>query len=284
MPRLGATEYQEKVESLKASGLPVLTVPTYAELVSGSAKMGQVRDLSISDILGRTEVPANPDLLGQCVTGKNVLVTGGGGSIGSELSRQIVLQNPNKLIILDQSEFNLYQITEEITSLLASKDDAAVTFLPVLGSVTDVEQVSSLLDKENVNTVYHAAAYKHVPVIEAQPDQGLDTNVFGTLNVVNAAIAKGVDNFVLISTDKAVRPTNSMGASNQNIDGAFWQRAGLIGLRCTQVQTANRAGRAYNPHRSQHYPILYDHPRSRTVGFTGKCHSRGWRCVCSGYG
>lgn len=215
MPKLGAADYQEKVQSLDISGLPVLTVPTYTELVSGSAKLGQLRDLSISDILGRTEVPANPDLLGRCVTGKNVLVTGGGGSIGSELSRQILLQNPNKLIILDQSEFNLYQITEDITGLLSSIKDNATTFLPVLGSVTNVDQVSSLLEKEQVDTVYHAAAYKHVPVIEAQPDQGLDTNVFGTLNVVSAAIDKGVDNFVLISTDKAVRPTNSMGATKR---------------------------------------------------------------------
>jgi len=215
MPKLGASEYQEKVEALGISGLPVLTVPTYSELVSGSAEMGQVRDLSISDILGRTEVPANPDLLGRCVTGKNVLVTGGGGSIGSELSRQIVLQNPNKLIILELSEFNLYQITEEITCLLSDMKDTATTFLPVLGSVTNVDQVSELLENEQVNTVYHAAAYKHVPVIEAQPDQGLDTNVFGTLNVVSAAIEKGVESFVLISTDKAVRPTSSMGASKR---------------------------------------------------------------------
>ena len=215
MPKLGATDYQEKVEALDISGLPVLTVPTYSELVSGSAKMSQVRDLSISDILGRTEVPANPELLGRCVTGKSVLVTGGGGSIGSELTRQIVLQNPSKLIVLDQSEFNLYQITEEITAMLCGIKGSATTFLPVLGSVTNVKQVSTLLEKEQVNTVYHAAAYKHVPVIEAQPAQGLDTNVFGTLNMVKAAIDKGVESFVLISTDKAVRPTNSMGASKR---------------------------------------------------------------------
>jgi len=215
MPRIGASGYQEKVSALKSTGLPVLTVPTYSELVSGSATMGQIRDLSISDILGRTEVPANPDLLGRCVTGKNVLVTGGGGSIGSELSRQILQQSPTKLVVLDQSEFNLYRITEEITSLLADMPESSVKFLPVLGSVTDLEQVSTLLDKEQISTVYHAAAYKHVPVIEAQPDQGLATNVFGTLNMLNAAIAEGVKNFVLISTDKAVRPTNSMGASKR---------------------------------------------------------------------
>jgi len=227
MPRLGASDYQEKVDALNFSGLPVLTVPTYSELVSGSAKMGQIRDLSISDILGRTEVPANPDLLGRCVTGKNVLVTGGGGSIGSELSRQIVLQNPNKLIVLDQSEFNLYQITEEIRDLISSLEGTKTTFLPVLGSVTNIDQVSSLLEKEQVNTVYHAAAYKHVPVIEAQPDQGLDTNVFGTLNVVNAAIDKGVENFVLISTDKAVRPTNSMGASKRIAELILQAKSGV---------------------------------------------------------
>lgn len=217
MPTIGPDELQEKINSLKSSGIPVLTVPTHAELLSGDAKLGQVRDISISDILGRREVPPNPLLLGRCITGKTVLVTGGGGSIGSELSRQIIQQKPKKLIVFDQSEFNLYQITEEMARILKDMGNQknVPVYLPILGTVNDADQIQNLISTERVDTVYHAAAYKHVPVVEAQPEQGLRTNVFGTLNVLDASIAARVKNFVLISTDKAVRPTNAMGATKR---------------------------------------------------------------------
>ena len=215
MPKLGPKEYQEKLPKFKAIGVPVLTVPSHADIMSGRATVGQVRDISIADILGRSEVPANPALLAKCVSGKCVLVTGGGGSIGSELSRQILSQNPEKLIVFDQSEFNLYKITEELNAALLKMKGTTPIFKPMLGSVCDQAAIQRLMVAEGVNTVYHAAAYKHVPVIESQPDQGLQTNVFGTLKVLDAASASGVENFVLISTDKAVRPTNAMGATKR---------------------------------------------------------------------
>ena len=215
MPSISPGDYQEKIDLLESTGLPVLTVPTYVELMSGAAELGQVRDISISDILGRSEVPPDIELLSGCVAGKNVLVTGGGGSIGSELCRQIIEHAPAKLVVFDQSEFNLYQITEEIGQRLNTAEGKVPEFLPVLGTVTDFDQISQLMTTESINTVYHAAAYKHVPVIEAQPEQGLQTNVFGTLKVLDASILSGVDNFVFISTDKAVRPTNSMGATKR---------------------------------------------------------------------
>ena len=215
MPTMNATEYQNKIEKFKTSGVPVLTIPTYAELALGSASFGEVRDISIGDILGRSEVPANPQLIGECVTDKVVLVSGGGGSIGSELCRQIVLLQPRKLIVLDHSESNLYQITEELKVLLQEHTMPFDLFLPCLNSIKDFQTVLAIFKKEKVQTVYHAAAYKHVPIIESQPEQGLSTNIFGTLKLVDAAIQTGVENFVLISTDKAVRPTNCMGASKR---------------------------------------------------------------------
>ncbi len=214
MPSLSAADYEAKVSSMRGMGYAVQTIPTYAELVSGSAKMENIRDISINDILGRSEVPPDPSLLGQTVTGKVVLVTGAGGSIGSELCRQIVKQRPKKLVALDHSEENLYKITEEIYAHFSS-ELLTLNYLPVLCSVTDFSAMNELLASHEIGTVFHAAAYKHVPIVEAQPEQGVRVNVFGTLSVLDAVIANNVDNFVLISTDKAVRPTNAMGASKR---------------------------------------------------------------------
>lgn len=214
MPSISTGEYSEKVELLKQAGLTVQTIPTYAELVAGSAKMEQVRDISISDILGRSEVPPNVELLGQCVRGQVVLVTGAGGSIGSELCRQIIAQSPAKIIALDHSEENLYKLTEEFTERVEAGMQSTI-YEPVLCSVNDSSAIDTLLFKHPIATIFHAAAYKHVPIIEAQPEQGTSVNVFGTLGVLDAAIKHQVANFVFISTDKAVRPTNSMGATKR---------------------------------------------------------------------
>ena len=214
MPSLSAADYESKVAEVTSVGYPVQTIPTYAELVSGAVKLDNIRDISINDILGRSEVPPDPDLLGKTVTGKVVLVTGAGGSIGSELCRQIVSQQPKKLVALDHSEENLYKITEEIKNYYSSEFTFDL-FLPILCSVNDTEAVSELLANQSVSAVFHAAAYKHVPIVEAQPEQGVRVNVFGTLSVLDAAIENQVENFVLISTDKAVRPTNAMGATKR---------------------------------------------------------------------
>jgi len=218
MPTIGATEYQQKLSLFEHTDISVLTVPTITEIISGEATVGEVRDVSINDLLGRSEVPPDLTLIGRCVRNKVVMVTGGGGSIGSEICRQILLLEPEKLIILDNSEPNLYHITEEMRLACSKHGFTSTVFIPILGSVTDQSRVETILDEHQVHTIYHAAAYKHVPIVEAQPEEGVRVNVFGTLSVLEQAIERGVSNFVLISTDKAVRPTNSMGGSKRTAE------------------------------------------------------------------
>jgi len=215
MPRIGYAEYQRKLEQLDRFDLPVQTIPSINELVTGRAAINEVRDISVEDILGRAEVPPDLELLGRCVHGKTVLVTGGGGSIGSELCRQILSLEPTRLIVLDNTEAHLYRITEELRSLCAELGLDEAAFLPVLCSVTDRDSVQRLFEEHAIDTVYHAAAYKHVPIVEMYPAQGTEVNLFGTLNVLDCAVRAGASRFVLVSTDKAVRPTNSMGATKR---------------------------------------------------------------------
>ena len=216
IPSLNSLAYQRKLQDIGKLDLPVLTMPSVPELISGTAKIDDVRDVSISDILGRGEVAPDKQLMSRRVAGKTVLVTGGGGSIGSELCRQVMNLAPKQLIILDNSEANLYHITEELNQLKQQYIDPALSaFKPVLGSVLDENRLNQLFKNHAVDTVFHAAAYKHVPIVEAQPDQGVEVNVFGTQTVLDCAIEHGASDFVLISTDKAVRPTNAMGASKR---------------------------------------------------------------------
>ena len=216
MPSINSSEYHRKIQQLEKTGLPVLTMPSIDEIITGSARLDEIRDVSVNDILGRTEVTPDYALMGRRVTGRAVLVTGGGGSIGSELCRQVMKLAPRVLVVLDNCEANLYHITEELSAISqGTLGDKTPAFVTLLGSVTDKTRVKRIMSEHMINTVFHAAAYKHVPIVEAQPDQGVDVNVFGTLNVLDTAIAQGVSDFVLISTDKAVRPTNSMGASKR---------------------------------------------------------------------
>lgn len=212
IPSLTSARYHNLVQSLTDKGLSVLTMPGLNEIMTGEASVDEIRDISISDILGRSEVAPNIELMGRRVVGKTVLVTGGGGSIGSEICRQVMKLRPERLIVLDNCEANLYHITEELGRNAVV---ACGSFKPVLGSVLDKSKLEKLIGDNQVNTVFHAAAYKHVPIVESQPDQGVEVNVFGTLTVLEASIAHHVSDFVLISTDKAVRPTNAMGASKR---------------------------------------------------------------------
>ena len=194
--------------------VPVKTIPSMTDLVNGLAKVDEIREVEIEDLLGRDAVQPVTHLLKQCIEGKSVMVTGAGGSIGSELCRQILLQRPTNLVLFERSEFALYQIEQELNAAnVISRGN--VKIVPILGSVTHQHRVERVLRAFGVQTVYHAAAYKHVPLVEHNLIEGVLNNVFGTWRTADAAKSTGVETFVLISTDKAVRPTNVMGASKR---------------------------------------------------------------------
>jgi len=201
---------QQIFTQLQELGVEVKTVPTLAEIVSGKVSIAKVRKIDIVDILGREEVLPDTNLLRVNTTGKSVLVTGAGGSIGAELCRQIAQQQPYHLVLFELNEFALYSIELELRETYPNLSCTAC-----LGSVTDHEIIRQTLNKYRIETIYHAAAYKHVPLIEANPVQGVINNIYGTLVAVRAANECKVDTFVLISTDKAVRPTNIMGATKR---------------------------------------------------------------------
>jgi len=235
IPSVSNVQYQKKIARVEQLGLPIQTIPTVSEVVAGHARPNQIRDVSIADILGRTEVTPDMHLMGRCVTDKVVLVTGGGGSIGSELCRQIFNLNVRRLVVCDHSEANLYQITEELHALGEKLGHESDCFVPVLCSVNDKVGIDRVIREQEVNTVYHAAAYKHVPIVEAQPEQGVFVNVFGTKTVLESAIENKVENFVLISTDKAVRPTNSMGASKRTAELILQAKASTNSQTCISM-------------------------------------------------
>ena len=202
------------VEKATAYSVRVLTVPTLAELDDGTASVGQLRPVKVDDLLGRTPVAANEELMHRHITGKSVLVTGAGGSIGSELCRKIVQAGPTRLVLLEQCEHNLYTIEKEIRHVI-SKRGGEMLLETSLGSVNDRVLLDRLLVAQRIETVYHAAAYKHVPMVEKHETAGVETNVFGTLTMAQAALRAGVKAFIFVSTDKAVRPTSVMGASKR---------------------------------------------------------------------
>ena len=190
--------------------MPFQTLPSVKELLSGAVTKANLREVSIMDILGRAPVPLDWQRIQVSLQDKIILVTGGGGSIGSELCKQLAKAQPRKLIILDQCEFNLYKIDADLTKLYPH-----INHLAVLGSVTDAMAVQQLIQAEKPQMIFHAAAYKHVPLLEGQVREAVHNNLMGTKIVAEAAIAAGVGRFVLISTDKAVNPTNVMGATKR---------------------------------------------------------------------
>ena len=214
LPRINRRRRGEILQSLCGQNVIVRTLPSYSDLAEGRVTVNDIRELSISDILGRDTVAPDPALMRRDIANKIVMVTGAGGSIGSELCRQIFAQNPKKLVLFDHSEYALYAILHALQSRL-TPENAAVELTAVLGSVTDKTRVEQLFTRLAPDTVFHAAAYKHVPLVEDNLFEGIKNNLFGTLVLSEAAIAVGVKKFVLISTDKAVRPTNIMGASKR---------------------------------------------------------------------
>jgi FlaA1/EpsC-like NDP-sugar epimerase len=203
------------LELVRPTVASIRTLPGLADLAHGRVTVNDLRELDIEDLLGRDAVAPNQLLLAKNIAEKTVLVTGAGGSIGSELCRQILQLRPKTLLLLEQSEFNLYTIHLELEQLSANVDLAGVQLLPLLGSVQDEARIDSILSAWKPDTIYHAAAYKHVPLVEHNPAEGVRNNVFGTLNMAQLAKKHAVRDFVLISTDKAVRPTNIMGATKR---------------------------------------------------------------------
>ena len=214
LPRISRRRRGEILQSLRGHNVIVRTLPSYSDLAEGRVTVNDIRELSISDILGRDTVAPDPALITRDIAHKTVLVTGAGGSIGSELCRQIFAQNPRKLVLFDHSEYALYSILQELQSK-TTHENAAVELIAILGSVTDKPRVDQLFFASAPDTVFHAAAYKHVPLVENNMFEGIKNNLFGTLVLSQAAIDASVKKFVLISTDKAVRPTNIMGASKR---------------------------------------------------------------------
>jgi FlaA1/EpsC-like NDP-sugar epimerase len=214
MPQLSRKEQRAILDRLALLSLRIKVTPPISTLVKGKARVEDVRQIEIEDLLSRDIVAPNPELLSVCITGKSVMVTGAGGSIGSELCRQIIALEPAKLILLDSSEFALYTIEQELREIRANEEHG-VELVAFVGSVLETEKCTRILSSFSVDTVYHAAAYKHVPLVEHNPIEGIRNNAYGTLSMAKAAIAAKVKCFVLVSTDKAVRPTNVMGATKR---------------------------------------------------------------------
>lgn len=212
MPSLSRKRRNELLEQISSAHVAVRTLPSVTDLAQGKVSVSDLRELDIDDLLGRDPVAPNHILLAKNIVDKVVMVTGGGGSIGSELCRQILAVAPAKLLLIEQSEFALYAIHQELEQKLAGRGTVLV---PLLASVQDDQRMREIMATWHPDTVYHAAAYKHVPLVEHNPAEGIKNNVLGTLRTAQAAAESGVSDFVLISTDKAVRPTNIMGASKR---------------------------------------------------------------------
>lgn len=214
IPSASRARRREILEQLESLPLHVRTIPGFMDLASGRVRVDDIQEVDIADLLGRDSVPPRQDLFERCIRGRVVMVTGAGGSIGSELCRQILACNPSTLILFEHSEYNLYTIQSELEQRLV-RESLSVRLVPILGSIRNAERLFEVMRTWQVNTLYHAAAYKHVPIVEHNVAEGVLNNVIGTLYATQAAIRSGVEHFVLISTDKAVRPTNVMGSTKR---------------------------------------------------------------------
>ncbi|MCW8885953.1 MAG: polysaccharide biosynthesis protein [Motiliproteus sp.] len=214
LPSAGREARLHIIDGLEKVEVAVRSVPSLDDLALGRAGLSELHDIDMSDLLGRKEVAPDPSLLERCIFGRNVMVSGAGGTIGSELCRQILNQKPERLILFEHSEFQLFSVEKEIRRRV-EEFNIDVEIVGILGTVLDRGLVGKLIENYSINTIYHAAAYKHVPIVEHNVLAGVRNNVVGTYNLAIEAARKGVENFVLVSTDKAVRPTNTMGASKR---------------------------------------------------------------------
>ncbi|WP_290794208.1 nucleoside-diphosphate sugar epimerase/dehydratase [Halomonas sp.] len=214
IPSATRSRRREILQRLSTLSIPVQTIPGSADVIAGHASINDVRDVAVEDLLGRDPVPQFPDLMDANIRGKSVMVTGAGGSIGSELCRQIIDHQPARLLLVDNCEFALFSIEQELQAH-PGVGKSGVEVKPLLASIQRRDALASIFDGFEVHTLYHAAAYKHVPMVEYNLVEGIRNNVFGTLNLARTAMSAGVETFVMVSTDKAVRPTNAMGASKR---------------------------------------------------------------------
>jgi len=215
IPSVGRAKRNQIIQNIKDAKLAVQTLPSMSDLAHGRVVANDLRALDVDDLLGRDLVLPNVELLSKNTFKKNILITGAGGSIGGELCRQIIDLEPEVIILVDQSEYALYQIHQEMEATIVALQNSSITLIPILASVTNIEQMHLIIRRWDPHIIYHAAAYKHVPLVEANVIEGIQNNVIGTLVLAQAAIALEVPYFILISTDKAVRPTNVMGASKR---------------------------------------------------------------------
>jgi FlaA1/EpsC-like NDP-sugar epimerase len=230
LPTQSRRRRQEILKTLEPLSVLVQTVPDYGDIVSGNATVEDIRDVDAGDLLGRDPVPPNAQLLGACITAKVVMVTGAGGSIGSELCRQILRQRPAQLLLFEMSELALYSIEKELLHLVGV-EQLGVDIVALLGDAHHKNRVREILQIYGVQTIYHAAAYKHVPIVEQNVVEGIYNNIFSTWHAAEAALESKVETFVLISTDKAVNPTNVMGATKR------FAEIVLQGLQERSIQT-----------------------------------------------
>jgi FlaA1/EpsC-like NDP-sugar epimerase len=214
MPAVARRRRSDILVSLEGLGVHIQSVPELNDVISGRARIDEVREVEASDLLGRDPVPPIPSLFRSCIQGKSVMVTGAGGSIGSELCRQIISLSPQRIVLFETSEIALYSIDQELRKIIV-RNGLQTELIPLLGSVHHRQRVRDAMFACGVQTVYHAAAYKHVPIVEHNMIEGLHNNVIGTWYTAEAALDAGVETFVLISTDKAVNPTNVMGATKR---------------------------------------------------------------------
>lgn len=256
----------EIISRIHKAHLQALTIPPINDILTGKARIEDLKPVAIEDLLGRDPVPPKPELLSTCISNKSVMVTGAGGSIGSELCRQIIKQKPTKLVLLEQNEYSLYQIEQEL-NILVKVNQPDCEIISLMGSTLQQQRMEHIMATFSVNTVYHAAAYKHVPLVEHNIVEGVRNNIFGTLHCAEAAIASGVESFVLISTDKAVRPTNIMGASKRMAELALQGLAQRqTNTRFTMVRFGNVLGSSgsvvplFRKQIAQGGPITVTHP------------------------